>query len=117
MPVTKAIDHDRQIIEFGEQLDVLIKRYEAAGKKERDLIFAQMEAIQQAATIYPATGLKAAAIQLRLVIGCLDVDDETPHLERLLYSVLNAVESAAGVTRDQWGGEFYAPDYCNPFLT
>lgn len=56
-----------------------------------------------------AESLEAAAIQMRAVshYASLDYDDVERQISTLIHSVVGALESNGGFSRDRWAGAFY----------
>lgn len=90
--------------------------------KERELVEHQGVLMSAIANL-KATTPTEAAIQLRVLSRwvlmmsedyCHDLEQGS---KRLLYSTLDVVEAAAGIGREDFGGDHFAPHECNPWCT
>ncbi len=101
----------------GRDLAFAIEAHRAADAARADLNPTQaiIDRLTVKLTAAPATSLTGAMAQIGLVISELDdLGEGAERAQRLLYSALSAIEAAVGVSRADVGGDYYAPERCDP---
>lgn len=126
-PARRAYDtsgHDELIIGLGEELQALAderKRLDTVASETADdhnrlrartasdETFDKMNDICSTLAALKAGSLEAAAIQLRAIsyYSSMDYEEVERKISTLIHSVLGALESNGGFSRDRWAGAFY----------
>lgn len=115
---------DEIIVALGEELELLSREYGrlediCSHSKDRDvkssalhaydLTYEKMLDVCTALSVFKATTLEAAAVQMRVLsyYSTSERNDTGRKLNALIFSVVGALENEGNFSRNQWAGEFY----------